>query len=118
MKLIASISLLSLLLLVGCSTHAVMIYEAKGDQQCGYKPGKTITESARKLENEGIVVIESFCGVKHGFTMAMCGGPTLNILLHHIDEKDLESAEKLGFKPVTQLHSSDNKPEFDMISCE
>ncbi len=111
---------LSLVLFLPLPTWAkqtVLIYESKGEKQC-QGGGVTLSESRQKLTNAGVEVIESNCGYRTGVAViAVCGAPTLKILLHQIKASDLEKAKDIGMERVGMLVSNDDGNGFEFRRC-
>ncbi|MCL1078894.1 hypothetical protein D5R81_02540 [Parashewanella spongiae] len=106
------IMLISSVLLMGCSmsenlsaqdSSKVDVYINDGSVQC-MGGGKTVKQTERLLEKEGINVYSSTCGDINGMAViSVCGAGGLHINVHSIDEGKVPEAEKLGFKPVSLL---------------
>ncbi|NTS76335.1 hypothetical protein HR060_05585 [Catenovulum sp. SM1970] len=98
---------LTTLVLSACNATAkpgqVTIYISTQAKQCEPGTGTSLKDSDNALANAGINTERSACGV-HGMPiMAMCGAKSADIHLHTIDEKDLATAESLGYKSVDKL---------------
>lgn len=109
------------ILLSACVTtvpqKSVWVYINSGAIQCESK-GKTGTETALLLKSENIAVAKTECGhLVNVAVIAMCGGPTSNINVHHISNADLEKAQALGFENVTTLKQQDN-PGYEFGECK
>lgn len=94
------------LLLVACAEDrsTVTVYEA-GPVVAQCEPAATTLEqSAGRLDQAGIEILRSSCGVisDMGFA-AVCGGATGQILLHDIRGSSLAAAQSLGFKDAATL---------------
>lgn len=132
MKIKSIIAILVIVLLGGCSmfggsggeTKMVgdeeitvgQVYISKGRAQCEDDSGRTLTETKSGLQNGGIKVFSSSCGVITGrMAPALCGATTLHINIHGIDERKYPEAEALGYEPVNSLEDGQG---FEIQSCE
>lgn len=118
MNSLTRLSILAALMLSGCTSQAFLVYESKGDKQCYANTGKTIRDSAATLKDEGVDVLKSECAIKSGMVMSMCGAPTLNILIHHIDANGAEKAKSLGFEAASRLNVEGEEPGYQIVSCD
>ena len=95
-----------------------LVYEGRQSVQCGTR-GLTTQQSAQKLVDGGIDVLESNCGVITGmFYAAVCGGGTGDILIHKIRKENLADAEALGFKSVTELQDPAQGTDYAKVDCD
>ncbi|USH03619.1 hypothetical protein K6Q96_06370 [Grimontia kaedaensis] len=111
----------ALALLAGCAikqVEEVTVYKTKGTVQCE-SSGTSIFESELQLQNSGIEVLSSKCGVIEGVGFAqMCGGKTGDILVHTINARYENLAEAMGYKPVSALVSADAPQGFNAVECQ
>ena len=81
-----------------------LVFEGSGRLQCDFTGGITPEQSAMKLTREGVDVLRSGCG---GMTevafAAVCGGPSGELVLHEIGSANLDTAEHVGFREVSEL---------------
>jgi hypothetical protein len=96
----------------------VLVYESRQSLQCGTR-GLTTQQSAQKLVNGGIDVLESNCGVQTGVAfVTVCGAGTGEILIHKIRQSNLEDAERLGFGPVADLVDPAAGTNYAKVDCD
>jgi hypothetical protein len=80
------------------------VYISKGRIHCEDQTGKTLAETRADLEAAGIKVFSSACGVITGkMAPALCGGITLHINVHEIDQSKFPEAQTLGYEPIAGL---------------
>jgi len=113
MKFSQVLSLMAFLLAASCSTESnktdvpaynseiTVVFESKGAVQCESE-GITVSDSAQKLINSGIDVIESHCAY-HNLTdvMSVCGAGSNEIIIHNIPAQSSVDALELGFYEAT-----------------
>ena len=100
------------------SVGDVQVFESRQSVQCGTR-GLTTQQSAQKLVNGGIDVLESNCGVTTGFAYAaVCGGATGEILIHKVRRANLGDAEQLGFESVETLRNPTTGIGFANVDCD
>jgi hypothetical protein len=96
----------------------VLVFESRQSIQCGTR-GLTTQQSAQKLINGGIDVLESHCGAVTGVGFAaVCGGDTGEILIHEIRIVNLSDAERLGFRSVGTLQDPAVGSGFVKVDCQ
>ena len=92
------------------------VYIAKGRLQCEDETGKDLSVTKNELQQAGITVLSSECGVVTGvMPPALCGSTTLHINVHGIDQLKITAAETLGFKSVK---SFEKKQGYEIIPCK
>lgn len=92
------------------------IYISKGRAHCDDKSGKKLAETKADLEDEGIKVFSSACGIITGkMAPALCGAITLHVNVHKIDQRKFPEAQALGYEPVTSL---EYELDYETESCE
>ena len=92
------------------------VYISKGRLQCEDESGKALSVTKDELQQAGIKVYSSECGVITGIMPpALCGSTTLRINVHGIDERKISEAEAIGFKSV---ESFEKKQDYEIISCD
>src|SRR5215470_4377599 len=80
-----------------------LVYESRQAITCGTR-GLTTQQSAQKLINGGIDVIQSNCGTVTGIALpAVCGIDSAEIIIHEIRRANLHDAGQRGFHPVSEL---------------
>ncbi len=109
------------LVLTACASttaqESTLVYINTGAIQCE-SDGKTGTETAQMLAEQGIEVNNTQCGhLSNIAVLAMCGGITTNINVHEIAAADLEKALSLGFEDVATLKQEDNLG-YDVADCK
>ncbi len=77
----------------------VSVFKYDGSKQCDPKSGTKLT--VMKKELKGIKVYKSFQQSDGNMYASVCGGATGLMNVYEIAEKDLNKAEKLGFKRLT-----------------
>ena len=96
----------------------VLVFESRQSIQCGTR-GLTTQQSAQKLINGGIDVLESSCAAMTGFAYAtVCGNGTGDILIHRIRRANLEDAEERGFVPVDELRDPLVGSGYVRVDCD
>jgi hypothetical protein len=94
------------------------VYEGRQSLQCGSR-GLTTQQSAQKLINGGIDVVQSACGVMTGVAFpAVCGAGTGEILLHEIRTVNLVDAEQRGFKAAATLQNPARGTDYARVDCQ
>ena len=100
------------------SPSDVLVYESRLAVQCGTR-GLTTQESAQKLVNGGIDVLESNCGVVTGVVQAaVCGIGTPELLIHKIRKVNLADAKQLGFDSVSILRDPARGTDYAKVDCD
>ena len=100
------------------SSGDVLVFESRQAIQCGSR-GLTTQQSAQKLVNGGIDVLESNCGVVTGVVQAaVCGIRTHDIIIHRIREVNLADAERLGFDSVVTLRDPVQGIDYAKVDCD
>ena len=100
------------------SSGDVLVYESRQAIQCTTR-GLTTQESAQKLVNGGIDVLESNCGVNTGLAFAtVCGNGTGDILIHKIRSSNLADAEQRGFSSVATLSNPTTGIGYAKVDCD
>ena len=85
-----------------------IIYIDDGAVQCESK-GLSKEQTAQKLIDNGIGVIDSQCGYLSNFVVpTLCGLRDTNINLHIINAQNLSDAQALGFESVSTLKRGDD----------
>lgn len=110
-------------LLVACggeltdnTAETLWVYTDAGAVQCEHG-GQPVAETAAILERQGVAVTVSECGhLTDRAVITVCGAGTLDINLHRIDAKGLQSAKQAGFRPVTEL-ATDEGPGYEFTDC-
>lgn len=96
----------------------IIVYISKGNTQCN-DDGLSADDSSQVLVNAGIDVIETFCGVTTGLSVAaVCGGVTGDILAHEIREVNLSRAKELGYKAIETLVDAEKMIGYKINKCE
>jgi len=96
----------------------VLVFESRQAIQCDTR-GLTTQQSAQKLVNGGIDVLESNCGVMTGFFFAaVCGIGNGEILIHKIRRVNLADAEQLGFSSVDTLRDPVAGTDYAKVDCD
>lgn len=77
-------------------TEKIKVYKYDGSLQCGMGQSIELSDMQRELKNIKVYSAER----KHDGLMRiqLCGSPTGNSNVYEIDRKDLEVAQKAGFK--------------------
>lgn len=78
----------------------VSVFKYDGSKQCEKDSGVSL-ETMQKKELKGIKVIKSSKAPDGNMHAAMCGGGTGMMNVYEISEKDLNKAEKRGFKKLS-----------------
>ena len=100
------------------SSGDVLVYESRQAIQCTTR-GLTTQESAQKLVNGGIDVLESNCGVNTNLVfVTVCGAGTGDILIHKIRKVNLPDAERLGFSSVATLQNPTTGIGYVKVDCD
>ena len=95
-----------------------VVYESRASVQCG-SSGMSPEQSAEKLTNAGLQVVQSACGVITGVSFpAVCGGSDGKILLHQIPATNLRDAEVLGFNSAALLHDPSTGRDYERVNCQ
>jgi len=97
----------------------VVVYESGPTlAQCA-PPALTVSQSAAKLERNGVPVRTSSCGGMTGVAYpAQCGELTGQIILHNIPSGDLPAAQVAGFRPARELVNPARKTGWRRTSCQ
>lgn len=97
----------------------ILVFEGRGRLQCDFTGGITPEQSAMKLIREGVDVLRSGCG---GMTdvafAAVCGGPTGELVLHEIRSANLDTAERAGFRDVSELKVPGGGQGYAWVDCD
>jgi len=100
------------------SSGDVLVYESRQAIQCDTR-GLTTQQSAQKLVNGGIDVLESNCGVMTGVVFAaVCGNGNGDILIHKIRRVNLADAEQRGFSSVDTLRDPVAGTGYAKVDCD
>ena len=93
---------------VSCAQRTTeLVYDTRVILQCEEATNISPSQSAKILSDEGIDVIATSCGIKTGMVViAMCGAPSLSIIVHEIQAENLQDAEMLGFSKVESSMTS------------
>jgi hypothetical protein len=95
-----------------------LVYESRQAITCGTR-GLTTQQSAQKLINGGVDVVQSNCGVITGIALpAVCGIDSAEIIIHEIRRANLRDAEQRGFHPVRELVNPVQGFGYDKVDCE
>ncbi len=78
----------------------VSIFKYDGSKQCEKDSGTSL-ETMQRRELKGIKVIKSSKQPDGNMHASVCGGGTGMMNVYEISEKDLNKAEKRGFKKLT-----------------
>ena len=96
----------------------VLVYESRQAIQCTTR-GLTTQESAQKLVNGGIDVLESNCGVNTNLVFAaVCGAGTSDILIHKVRSANLADAEQRGFSSAATLSNPTTGIGYEKVDCD
>ena len=96
---------------------SMLVFESKQAVQCESR-GIPLAESANRLVEAGIDVLESHCGQETGVAYTtVCGGGTTAINLHRINAVNLATANALGFASVDELIDTDRGTGFEIVDC-
>ena len=94
----------------------IKVYTSKERAQCQDASGRPLSETKEELEDAGMRVYASECGVLTGLmNPALCGATTLHINIHGIDEQQLSDAEEMGYR---SLESLEDDIGYETQSCE
>ena len=100
------------------SSGDVLVYESRQAIQCTTR-GLTTQDSAQKLVNGGIDVLESNCGVDTDLVHAtLCGLGTNEILIHKIRSSNLADAEQRGFSSVDTVRNPTTGIGYAKVECD
>ncbi len=105
---------------VGCVLKTTeLIYDTRELFQCEEATNISPSQSAKILTGAGIEVLASSCGTKTGILLiAMCGAPSLSIIVHEIHAENIQYAEPLGFSKVDTLIDASRGIGYELIDCE
>lgn len=96
---------------------SMLVYESKQAVQCESR-GIPLAESANRLVEGGVDVLESHCGQETGVAYTtVCGGATTAINLHRINSVNLATANALGFTSVDELVDVDQGIGYEIVDC-
>ena len=96
-----------------------LVFEGSGRLQCEFTGGVTPEQSAMKLIREGVDVLRSGCGAMTEVAFAaVCGGPNGELVLHEIRSANLDTAERVGFRPVSDLKTRSGGQGYAWVDCE
>lgn len=94
-----------------------LVYADREVRQCE-SDGVSLEASAQILINAGIDVIRSSCGIRTGVEYpAVCGGGTVDILVHEIRSVNLSDAEQLGFQEISTLINAAVGTSYELLDC-
>jgi len=95
----------------------VLVFESDGRRQC--EPAVvTPQQSARRLADGGVDVRDSSCAVLTNLAFpAVCGAPSGELVVHEIDQHQLDAAQRLGFSLVTTLRLGNGDPGYTIVAC-
>ena len=91
--------------------QTVRIFKSLGSVQCS-GGGSDLAALSRQLATAGVRIESSTCGTDGRMHTALCGANDGRIAIFEVEEKDLQSAAKLGFASLTKL------PEATSSSCQ
>jgi len=95
-----------------------LVFESRQSVQCGSR-GLTPQQSAMKLTQGGVDVMESACGAMTGVAFpAVCGAATGDLILHEIRTVNLTDARQLGFESVAVLQGPADGTGFAQVDCQ
>jgi len=116
--------MLMLVFIIGCeraatTSESVMVYESRNALQCEPTSGISPADSAAKLSDAGIDMVDTYCGYKTGVMYpAACGMGTPDILIHRIAETDLSVALQTGFSLVDELTNYEQGISYEVVDCD
>src|SRR4030095_4736188 len=100
------------------SSGDVLVYESRQAIQCTTR-GLTTQQSAQKLVNGGIDVLESNCGVDTDLVHATLWGlGNHELILHKIRSATLADAEQRGFASVEELRNPTTGIGYAKVDCD
>lgn len=104
---------------ISCAQSSTeLVYDTREILQCEEATNISPSQSAKILTDSGIQVIETFCGAKTGMVViAMCGVPSLSIILHEILINDVDGAEMRGFARAATLIDSTQGIGYELTDC-
>jgi hypothetical protein len=105
---------------VSCAQRTTeLIYDTREILQCEEATNISPSQSAKILTDRGIDVIATSCGIKTGMVViAMCGAPSLSIIVHEIQSENIQDAEMLGFSQIDKLIDSTQDIGYELSDCE
>ncbi len=105
---------------VSCAQRTTeLVYDTREILQCEDATNISPSQSAKILSDGGIDVIATSCGIKTGMVViAMCGAPSLSIIVHEIQTENIPDAEMLGFSKMNNLIDSTQGIGYEMSGCE
>ncbi|UDL06167.1 hypothetical protein [Marinobacter sp. CA1] len=94
-----------------------LVYIDDGAVQCE-SDGLPAEDSAQRMINKGIDVIESQCARLTGVMFpSECGGVDGGIHVHTIHSENLPDAQKLGFESVSTLPEHEGDSGYAVVEC-
>ena len=94
-----------------------LVFADRGVRQC-QSDGISPEASAQILINAGMDVIRSTCGIRTGVDYPpVCGGGTVDILVHEIRSVNLSDAEQLGFQAISTLTDTAAGTSYELVDC-
>jgi hypothetical protein len=105
---------------ISCAQRTTeLVYDTRVILQCEDDTNISPSQSAKILSDGGIDVIATSCGIKTGMlVIAMCGAPSLSIIVHEIQTENLQEAAMLGFSNVNNLVDSAQGLGYELSDCE
>lgn len=95
-----------------------LVYADRGARQCE-SDGMSLEASAQLLIDGGMDVVNSTCGIRTGVDYPdVCGGGTVDILVHQIRTVNLSDAEPLGFQEINTLVNAAAGTGYELINCD
>jgi len=84
-------------------SKTITVYISSGAIQCE-STGRTPSETAQVLKNNGVNVSKTTCGYIAGLAIAaQCGIGDSNINIHEIQDKNIQTARSLGYETTESL---------------
>jgi hypothetical protein len=80
----------------------VQVFKPSGEKQCGQSVGLSIEDMGKQLSRKKVYIFESYSQPDGLMHITMCGAPTGKIHVFTILKKDLNKAQKAGFKTLNQ----------------
>lgn len=95
-----------------------LVFEGRGRLQCDFTGGITPEQSAMKLTREGVDVLRSGCGAMTDVAFAaVCGGASGELVLHEIRSVNLDTAQRVGFRSVSELKAQSGQG-YAWVNCD
>ncbi len=112
-------------LLAACSgdsgsgaADGALVYTGTGAAQCE-TGGLSLEQSAQRLIDAGIDVLDSACGAMTGVAFAaVCGAPTGEILVHEIRDVNAPHAREIGYESVETLVDPEQGTGYRLVDCD